>query len=266
MKHVRVLLGLIALIGAGPAPAFAVDLLPHRGAYRMSLVSATRTSGLVGARGLMIYQFGQSCGGWTVENRTYLQLTYESGASAETLWTFVSWESADGRRFRFRTRFEESGRVVEQIKGSASLAEDGGGVASLTEPTETEIALPVGTVFPTRHMIDLIEAAGAGEKILTHVVFDGASAENPYLVSTVVGPLPLAAQRALAASANLPDAPAWWARLAYYPLTDRGATPEFELGARFRADGVSGDIVQQFDDFTLRVQLDKFETLPEPEC
>lgn len=267
MKQYSGFLGLILLMSAAPAPVVAVDLLPHRGAYRMSLASASRTSGLVGAKGVMIYQFNQSCDGWTVQNRTYLQLTYESGASADTLWTFASWESADGLDFRFRARFEEDNRVVERVQGTATLSGKGGeGMARLTHPEEAEIPLPEGTVFPTEHMIELIKAGEQGQSSLTRIVFDGASLENPYLVSAVLGPLAAADKDALETATGLPAAPSWWTRLAYFPLDSREAAPEFELGAHYRADGVSDEILQQFEDFTLRVHLDKFEVLPRPDC
>lgn len=267
MKHNWVVFGLIFLVGTGPSGLGAAELLPHRATYRMSLASATRTSGLVAAKGVMIYTFGQSCDRWTVENRTYLALTYESGAYAETVWTFASSESTDGLDFHFRARFEEGGKTVERVRGRATLAGKGeAGTARLAEPEEIEIELPPGTLFPTEHMRQLISTAERGESALERIVFDGTSLQNPYLVNALLGVLPPNAQQALASSAGLPPAPAWWTRLAYFPLHSREATPEFELSAHYRADGVAGEITQQFDDFTLRVTLDRFEALPKPGC
>ncbi len=267
MKKTWIIFGLILALSAGQSGIAVAELLPHRAAYRMSLASATRTSGLVAAKGVMIYTFGKSCDGWTVENRTYLALTYESGAYAETVWTFASSESADGLDFRFRARFEESGRIVERVRGYARLSGQGeDGTAWLAEPEEMEVPLPKGTVFPTQHMRQLIAAAERGDSALQRIVFDGTSLQNPYLVNALLGPLPAHAEQALAASVGLPLAPAWWTRLAYFPLHSREATPEFELSARYRVDGVAGEITQQFDDFTLRVRLDRLETLAEPDC
>ncbi len=267
MKHPAIVFGLIFLLSAVLPGRVEAELLTHRASYRMSLASATRTSGLVAAKGVMIYTFGQSCDGWTVENKTHLALTYESGAYAETIWTFVSWESLDGLRFRFRARFEEGGRTVERVRGHASLIEKGGtGTAYLVEPAETEIPLPAGTMFPTQHMTALVAAAESGASVLEKVIFDGTSLQNPYFVNALLGRLPRSAEQALAASAGLAPAPAWWTRLAYFPLHSREATPEFELNAHYRADGVAGEIVQQFDDFTLRVRLDRLEAVAKPDC
>jgi len=99
----RLWIGLAVLLIAAPAgfmsaPAGleAAELLSHRAIYRMSLDRATGGSEEVAAEGMMLYRFAEACDGWTVENRTYLRLRYERGSDTETVWTFVSWEAADG--------------------------------------------------------------------------------------------------------------------------------------------------------------------------
>lgn len=257
----------VLAIVVGASSVGAVDLLPHRAGYRMSLSHASQSSGLAGAQGAMVYQFGKLCDGWTVENRTFLRLNYRGGEVVETRWTFASWESADGRAFRFRGRFEQQGRVTERIRGHAALEADGGrGSAWLTLPDETEIPLPPGTLFPTQHMKALIAAAERGEAALTHVVFDGASVDNPYLVSAVFGPLAEPAAADIAKATGLAPGPAWWSRLAFFPVRGTAQDPEFELGARYRADGVADRISQHFKEFSLDVVLDEFDALPPPDC
>jgi hypothetical protein len=246
---------------------WAVELLPHRAAYEMALADSSRASGLVAAQGMMVYRFGKSCDGWTVENQTVLQLTYDSGANSDTRWTFTSWESADGLGFRFRAKFEEGPRIVEKVEGHARLAAKGGsGSAWLTQPRKMEIPLPAGTLFPTEHMAALIAAATAGETSLQAVVFDGASVDNPYLVNALFGPLSPSDHEAMAKATRLAPLPSWWARLAFFPERMRTALPEFELGARYRADGVADRITQRFEDFALSVQLQEFAVLPAPDC
>lgn len=256
---------LIAL--AAPSRPAAVELFPHRAAYRMTLAGTSRNSSIVAANGIMVYRFGRLCDGWTVENRTFLRLTYEGGVEAETKWTFVSWEAADGLSFRFRSRFDDAGRTVERIAGRASLKGKGAaGNAWLTEPEEQVIALPPGTVFPTEHMAELIAATETGKKSLARIVFDGASLENPYLVNAAFGPAGREQAEALAAKIGLPVVPTWWARLAFFPLRSRAAVPEFELGAHYRSDGIADQMTQSFDTFSLRVRMKDFEALAVPEC
>ncbi|MBV8651505.1 MAG: DUF1849 family protein, partial [Alphaproteobacteria bacterium] len=61
------LLGLtpLGLTGA----ALAADIAPHRALYSMTLGSAKPNSGVVSANGTMGFQWGETCDGWTVEQR-----------------------------------------------------------------------------------------------------------------------------------------------------------------------------------------------------
>lgn len=260
---------LVAVPAALPARAGNAKLLPHRAAYALSLSSSHGGSGIVAARGTMIYEFGRRCDGWTVENRTHLNLIYEGGDDAETRWDFASWESLDGRSFRFRAHFTDRGRTVERIAGRASRNENGSGTAYLSEPEASEIQLPAGTLFPTEHLEQMIDAAERGDRALTRVVFDGASVENPYLVHALFGPLPVPDATAMAKATGLPAESTWWSRLAFFPEGAKGpdaATPEFELGARYRSDGVADHITQHFAEFSLDVKLQALEQLPPPDC
>ena len=257
----------LALVTVAPQSLGAVELLAHRAVYRMSLISATRASDVVGADGAMFYRFAQACDGWTTENRTYLRLTYEGGANAETVWNYASWEAKDGLAFRFHVRYDHNGRVIEKLEGEADLVEKGaGGTARFVRPAEKVIDLPEGTLFPTEHMREFIEAAVAGGKTLSRVVFDGASVDNPFLVNAVFGPLPQADADDVAEASGLEPAPAWWTRMAFFPYFSPKALPEFEIGAAYRADGVADSITQHFDDFTLKVRLKELEVLPPPDC
>lgn len=257
---------LASVTGLAPSAVLAVDLLPHRAAYRMTLDHASRGSGIIAADGAMAYQFARVCDGWTVENRTRLRLTFDGGEVAETLWTFVSWEAADGRSFRFRARLEEGGRIVDRLRGYAHVGDDRAGTAVFQEPEATELTLEPDTMFPTGHMAAVIAAAERGQSALYRRVFDGASRDNPYLVNAHFGPLSAEAQAAVADAAGLPELPAWWSRFAFFPERAAETTPEFELGARFRADGVADHITQHFDDFAISVRMQQLETLAEPDC
>ena len=245
----------------------AVELLAHRAVYKMSLLSSTRGSDVVGADGAMFYRFSRACDGWTVENRTYLRLTYENGAHTESIWTYASWEADDGPGFRFHARYDQNGRMVEKLEGQANLSAKGAaGTARFVGPAETVIDLPKGTLFRTEHMRAFIEAAEAGGKTLTRIVFDGASIDNPFLVNAVFGPLSDADAKALAKAAGLEAVPSWWTRMAFFPHHSPAELPDFEIGANYRADGVADSITQHFEEFALQVKLNELEVLPAPDC
>lgn len=244
----------------------ALDLQSHRAVYRMVLAGAARSSEVVSANGIMTYRFARGCDGWTVENRTFLRLLYDNDTQSDTLWSFVSWEAFDGGKFRFHGRYDQDGKTIEKLDGEAEIKKHGhAGTARFLQP-EKVISLPDGTVFPTAHIREVIAAAQAGKHNLNRIVFDGASVDNPYVVNALFGPLPAADADALAKPFTLPPQPVWWTRMAFFPIADRGAEPEFEMGARYRADGIADAILQHFDTFSLDVKLREIELLPAPDC
>jgi EipB-like len=268
MLH-RLVLAILALSLVAARPLGA-ELLPHRAIYRMSLAPNEPSNDVAAADGIMLYQFARGCDGWTVENKTVLRLGYENEATTQTVWTFVSWESLDGHHFRFRARYEQDGQKLEKLAGQADLGDEGkGGEAVFDEPQGLRIALPAGTVFPTSHMREVLAAAAdqhTPQHTLARVVFDGASVDNPYQVNALFGPLPAAAAEELAKAAGLPVLPAWWTRMAFFPLASQAALPEFEIDAQYRADGVADRIRQSFERFAVDVRLQNLQVLPKPEC
>lgn len=264
---VRIVTAVAAVLAAlTPPAAWGVDLMAHRAFYEMSLASATQGSGIVSGGGAMTYRFARECDGWTVENRTRLQLIYEGGQQLATEWVYVTWESEDGRKFRFRARHDRNGETIEELRGDADLTGEGGGTARFTMPDARTEDLPTGTLFPVRHIHMLLEAATAGETRLSRVVFDGSSGDNPYLVTALFGPLAAGDTQSLADRAGLPHAPSWWTQAAFFAHNALEPEPVFEIAAQYRADGVADHIVQDFGEFALRVELSAVEPLPPPDC
>ena len=261
---------LAASVAAAPlpiaaAPIAADGLIPHRATYRMSLGSATPGSGVIGARGVMEYRFADGCDGWTVENRTYLLLDYESEGEVETVWDFASWESKDGLGYRFRVRHASDGKVVDALRGKAELAGRGGaGIARFSLPDDVAQDLPVGTLFPTEHLALLLNAARDGAVHLVRTVFDGTSVDNPYRVSAFIKEAE--GGRKHFAAAGLAENRTWRMNLAFYPAAHTGPLPEFEIRVLYRSDGIAGGIRQDFPGFSVDLSLNDVEILPPPEC
>jgi Domain of unknown function (DUF1849). len=255
------------LLLTGARPTTAIEVQPHRAIYRMLLAKSDRPSDVIAAEGVMLYRFARGCDGWTVENKTVLRLNYDNEVATDTVWSFVSWESMDGRQFRFHARYDQDGRKVEKLSGRADFPAAGKpGIARFFDPEERTLPLPAGTLFPTHHMQEVLAEAMAGRHHLTRLVFDGASVDNPYQVSARFGPRPDAAAESLAQAAGLPKMPVWWTRMAFFPESSTEEVPEFEIDAEYRADGIADHITQQFEHFALDVRLKELQVLPAPDC
>ncbi len=165
-------------VAAAPA-AFAVEIAPHRALYSLTLGSSKSSSGVVGASGAMVYEWGETCDGWTVQQRFRLRLQYAEQDGVDVSSNLVTWESKDGLRYRFNERRLRNGEPDEEIKGEAKLDDAGkGGTAEFSRPEATTLTLAPGVLFPTAHTILLIDRAQAGEQFVSKQVFDGATVEN----------------------------------------------------------------------------------------
>ncbi len=259
-----------ALMTAAPVAASAADLVPHRAVYDMTLDAARPASGIAGARGNMVFKFSDGCDGWTVENTTELVIDHLDRPRMDTAWKFVAWESKDGDRYRFWVSTSRGGRVTEEIEGNAERSGDGG-VARFTAPQDMTVDLPAGTLFPTEHTLRLLQAAEAGQRLLLRTVFDGTEVEGAARVNAVIGPRQAPGEAPVPGGlddegAALLDAPSWHMDLAFFPLQGDEAQPDYEVGLRYRANGVGTDIRQDFGSFALQGTLQSLEPLPRPDC
>ncbi|MDP6804962.1 MAG: DUF1849 family protein [Rhodospirillales bacterium] len=263
-RHWAVVSLLCAWVAIPAAPASSGGLVAHRALYRITLAAAAAISGVVDAQGSMFYRFADACDGWTAENRTLIRFHYLEEDDSNTGFTFSSWESKDGLRFRFRARHERDGEVVERLKGEAGVGGIGGeGTAHFDQPQELDLPLPAGTSFPTAHMQELIEAARRGEIALNRLMFDSSGPDYPFEVNAVISG-PVTKTRSPVTSPD--DSPRWMAHLAFFPLLGRGAEPDFEVDILFRADGIADFVRQDLGDITLEFTLDEVELLSEAAC
>ncbi len=147
---------------------------------------------------------------------------------------------------------------------------------SSPSPRATTVKLAPGVIFPTAHTLLLIDRAGAGDQFISRSVFDGSSVENATQITAVIGPAarPDAAgapgrrqgQGRPRADNPLLQHPSWRVRLAFFPPDSATETPDYELGMRLLANGVSQDMELDYGDYVIKAELDEIEPLPKPAC
>src|SRR6267142_213510 len=117
-----------------PAAAAAflsvAEIAPHHALYSMSLGATHGDAGVTGAGGTMAYQWGESCDGWTVEQRYRLKMGYAESPDVSISSNFVTWEAKDGLRYRFNQKETRNGTENEEIRGTAKLDGSGQGGAA----------------------------------------------------------------------------------------------------------------------------------------
>jgi hypothetical protein len=259
--------GLAAVLCAtdfGAGAAGGAELAPHRAAYKMTLGGAASGSGISGASGAMLVEWGDSCDGWTIEQRYRLKINHAEGPDSEIGISFVTWEAKDGLSYRFNVRKLRDGETSETLKGMARLDGRGkAGRAEFSQPEPIEIDLPAGTMFPTAHTLALIEAAMSGRKFLAVPVFDGGEFEGALQVSGVIG---RRIEPDRASKEALLKGPSWMMRMGFYKPDSSAPEPDYEVGMRVFENGVTSLIVLDYGNFKVNGTLDKVEALPKPSC
>src|SRR5207344_2840275 len=146
---------LVLLPLAGPADA--AEIAPHNALYKMSLSRAGGDAGVTGASGTMAYQWGETCDGWTVEQRYRMKMGYSESPDVSIASNFVTWEAKDGLHYRFNQKEARNGADNEELRGTAKLDGPGkGGTAEFEKPEGKNFELPPGALFPSAHTIFLI--------------------------------------------------------------------------------------------------------------
>lgn len=263
-------LGTVLLVAGTTASVMAAQsgapgLLSHRAVYGMSQHVGSTASDIAGVKGRLEITFEVACDGWRMEQYIGFRLYHPEGAGLEHVAHLSGWESSNGTDFWFSTRSYQDRQLLEELSGVARLnGPDGSGETRFAKPQKEVKPLPAGTIFPARHLADLIATAKAGEPHLTRTVFDGSTMDSPYEITAFIG------RERATGDENVPTIVStkrsWSFRLAYFKLATLQPTPEFELSAILYENGVAGDMIYDYGDFAIDVKLRELEVLPVPEC
>jgi hypothetical protein len=214
----------------------------------------------------MYVDWVDACDGWSSSQRLQLKLFDSAKPAVEINSRFASWESRDGLSFRFSLASTENGVPDKQFSGEASLQAPGlPGRAEFTGRDAAKMDLPAGTVFPARHMMDLIDAAAAGDKIVSRIVFDGTTTEGPFEINAVIGHKRNAAPEEPAIPKEI-DQSYWRMRLAFFKLGGEETTPFYETSVELLDNGIARDMDLDYGDSVIGAKLERVEVLNRPKC
>ncbi len=257
------LVAALFLLSAWPVLAEPVPLAAHRANYTLTLDSVRQSSNVTGVRGNMAYEVTDACDGWAVRQRLDMTLTNRDGQNVQMVSDYLTWESKDGTKLRFRMKQMTDTAVTEQVEGDASLASAGGtGEIHYTQPEDKRTPLPQGTLFPMSHTAAIIAAAEAGKKFITLPLFDGTGADGAQNTSVFIsswgGP-------SAAPYPELAELPSGRVRVAFFPRTQEAQQPDYEVGMRYWENGVADGLNMDFSDFAVDGKLSSF-MIPAPHC
>ena len=244
---------------APPTQETIVDLLPHRATYSITLDKNYQDEDVAEAKGQMTIQLAKVGDGWAIEQKSTLHIYYKDGSAEQVITNLATYESLDGLKYSFNARTMR-GEEEESISGEAILASKGGaGIVTYQQPDESTIQLPVGTIFPTQHLIYMLTAAMKGKMVVSNIVFDGSSeTHEPVQVDTVFG----AAQDPKLALSNkdlLYTKKVWPMRMAIYAVDSTGPEADYEIMQSVLDRGIIRDMTLDYGTFKVKAVLNQIE-------
>jgi hypothetical protein len=259
-----------ACVQSVPASGAARFLAPHRAVYDLALDQASDRSGIAGIAGRMVYEFnGSPCEGYTVTFRFVTRINTDETTRLTDQQT-TTFEDGEGQTFSFVTKSYVDLALDKEVRGTATRSGDK--VAVEIEKPEKR-TVEIGTaLFPTQHLLDLMNRAEQGETFYEARLFDGSENADKAMTTTV-----LIGKRA-AGSKNDPEAPAlaslqkdsvWPVDIAYFDESKKGGEelPQYRISFKLHENGVTRDLLMDYGEFSISgrlVSLQLFDTKPEP--
>jgi hypothetical protein len=278
----RLMLVLLAapLLGGtlpGHAQALAAKepnkLAPHRAIYEMTLDDARSASGITGIDGRMVFEFtGSACDGYSLNMRMVTQMTDSQGQTNLTDLRSSTWEQGDGQKFRFQSAQYLNDKLGDVTMGRAVRETPNEAVkVKLSQPSQAELKLSSGVLFPTQHSLALIDAARAGEGLFQARIYDGSEKgrkvyDTTAFIGTKVLPGGDAKLEAAAKEKGLGELASWPISIGYFDPKVGDLTPSYQIDFRLYENGVSRELLIDYGDFSIHGTLTALEYLKAPEC
>ncbi len=266
MRAARYVFSLLALgVTAPAATAHAAALLaPHRAVYDLTLDDAADRSSITGIAGRMVYEFdGSACDGYTVRYRFVTRIDTDEASQLSDLQT-TTYEDAGGKSFSFVSRSFVDQTLEKEVKGTATRQADEISVRlQKPEPKSVSIA---ETLFPTQHLLELIDKAKTKETFYETTIFDGSEEADKVMTTTVViGKSEATGPRdpELEAMDELGDDPSWPVEIAYFDLSEGNGeeVPSYRIAFKLHENGVTRDLLMDYGDFAMKGRLVDLEML-----
>jgi EipB-like len=265
---VFICLGPLTGASAQDGPIAPITLVPHRAIYDLSLGDTRGNSQVAGVRGRILYDFdGNACQGYSLEFRQVSELDTGEGKVSTSDLRSTTWEGADAKAFKFTSQNFVDENLVDSVDGHAEHDATKTAV-DLDKPQQKTLDLAAGVVFPTEHMVRVINAARAGMNVLDFPVYDGSeTGDKVFDTLTVIGRKIAPGDRkhddSAANEPKLASIPRWPVKISYFDrnksANDSEQTPAYAIGFELYENGISRALTLDYNDFVVEGKLTSLE-------
>jgi hypothetical protein len=266
---------LSALKAQDASQAAPIALVPHRAIYDLALGETRGNSQVAGVRGRILYDFdGNSCKGYSLDFRQVSELDTGEGKISTSDLRSTTWEGADAKSFKFTSENFIDQNLVDAVDGHAEH-DDTKTAVDLSKPQAKTLDLDAGVVFPTEHMVRVINAARSGQSILDFPVYDGSeTGDKVFNTLTVIGHKIAPDERkhddAATGETKLADVARWPVTISYFERNKKSdssdQTPSYAIGFELYENGISRALTLDYNDFVVTGKLSSLEIKPAKPC
>ena len=253
---------------ATPLYAATPTIAPHRAVYDMHIDQSEGQMSSSDIEGRLVLEtMGSACDGFTVTTRFVTRIIGSERALVNDLRS-TTWEAGDGSSYRFVTKNYLNKDLADETDGVATR-QDGTISVDLKAPEETEFSLDSKILFPTQHVLRILEAAETGEKFVSADVYDGSdTGRKTFTTTTVIGirRAPGTVEGGVGDDV-LGTLESWPVTVGYFDNdAEDKDIPTYEFSYDLFSNGVSRKIVLDYGDFTLVGDLTSIEFLTAEPC
>jgi hypothetical protein len=261
----------IVAVAASSFPAWAVSQIPvpHRAIYKIGLADSDHSSGVTSADGRMVFEIaGNACEGYTMSQRLVVRIAHSENGDQLLDFRVSTFESGDGALYRFASRTYLDDQIVEEATGTAERQRESV-VVALDNPNKKSLTFEQPVMFPSQHLLALLEAARQKQHFFSTSIYEGAGqGERTDVVSAVIG----TAEESKNATGLIRGKTGWPVSMAYFSddkeKEDQTGerTPDYQLSFTLYENGVTRDLKMNYGDYVLSGTLEKLDALDKSEC
>ncbi|AIK96475.1 EipB family protein [Candidatus Odyssella acanthamoebae] len=234
-------------------------IVPHKAKYTIKLEKnyGDDISDATGEMTINVYDTGD---GLVFEQNSTLIIYNGDGEGELIITNLATWQTYDGKRYRFNSRTLRNGEQEEVIKGEA-LKDDEARITRITytRPTFSQVTTPYETVFPLHHLIHCLEMAKTGQSVVSDIVFDGSSETHEAVnVDTLLG-APQPTKLKIKTDQNILNKNQWPMRLAVYAPGSKSPEPDYEMEQKVLDSGVVEEMTLDYGAFQVKATLEKID-------
>lgn len=262
------------LCGGIAAPACAAQLKPHRAVYDLELDQSSNRSGIKSIYGRIVYEIsGSECEGFATRYRFKTEIDAGGKIKMTNDQRSTTYESADGNNFNFATQYFLNGQQEQDLRGVAERA-DGNIAVTITKPDPRDVSLD-DALFMNQHMTKILNAADAGETLVSEKIYDGSDEGDQLIDTTAI----IGAEKTLnSALKNEPEAvvetiqssKAWPVSVSYFSNSQVSGggerLPTYQISFLLQEDGVSRSLKMRYPDYSMIGTLTNIEYLKAEPC